>query len=139
MLVTETQAAEKWCPMVRIARHETITIEGSPVGDMTPYREEHHIVGGCNTDALGGLRVPASCRCIGSRCMMWEWAEMPEQRFKVCPIDRATIEPPALGGPPASWEWRPYDAQEGEPAGWLEPENEAAARRRGHCGLKSAA
>ena len=65
MLLTESEARTKWCPMVRIARRETPDANGSgaPV-----------IVAGCNTDALGGVRVPASCRCIASDCMMWETA-----------------------------------------------------------------
>ena len=45
-LVTERQASEMWCPLVRRA----------PGGD--------------NCDADGGRRTP---RCIGPRCMAWRW------------------------------------------------------------------
>lgn len=31
------------------------------------------LVAGCNTDALGRNRVPASCRCIADQCAMWRW------------------------------------------------------------------
>lgn len=72
-MLTKEQAAATWCPMVRIARHEVVTVEGAPIGNLTLVREEHHIVGGCNTDALGRLRVPASCCCIADRCAMWRW------------------------------------------------------------------
>lgn len=69
MLMTREQAAATWCPMVRIARHETINPNSTA--------EENHIVAGCNTDALGKLRVPASCRCIAEQCAMWRWSSPP--------------------------------------------------------------
>lgn len=61
MLTTETEARKKWCPMVRTARREEIhPDEGGAV-----------VVAGCNTDAMGGIRVPNSCRCVASDCAMW--------------------------------------------------------------------
>lgn len=60
---TPEQAKELWCPMVRIARRE----------DTHPDEGGAIVVAGCNTDALCGMRVPASCRCIGDRCAMWRW------------------------------------------------------------------
>lgn len=66
MLMTANEAREKWCPMVRIARRE-VEMYGRSEG-------QQHIVAGCNTDALGRNRVPASCRCIASECAMWRWA-----------------------------------------------------------------
>ena len=37
---------------------------------------------------------------------------------------------------PDYWEFIPYDADEdGTPAGWAEPEEEAQKRSRGYCGL----
>lgn len=65
---TPDQARELWCPMVRIARDET-------TGD----DHGRTIVAGCNTDALGGLRVPNSCRCIADQCAMWRWAPEPHE------------------------------------------------------------
>lgn len=59
--------------MVRIARDESIHIEKAAIGDMVHVTEQRHIVGGCNTDALGRLRVPASCLCIADQCAMWRW------------------------------------------------------------------
>ena len=70
---TPEQAQALWCPMVRIARDESITIEKAVIGDIVNVTEQRHIVGGCNTDALGSLRVPASCRCIADKCAMWRW------------------------------------------------------------------
>lgn len=68
MMLTREQAASTWCPMVRIARHEeTVDLNDKHSAPVT------HIVGGCNTDALGGTRVPASCRCIADKCAMWRW------------------------------------------------------------------
>lgn len=70
---TPEQAKELWCPMVRIARREdTHPDEGGAV-----------VVAGCNTDALCGMRVPASCRCIGNKCAMWRWAPAEETRTKM--------------------------------------------------------
>lgn len=46
MLVTETEAKTKWCPMIRISD-------------------------GSNT--LGVGRQDPLCRCIASGCMMWQW------------------------------------------------------------------
>lgn len=63
-MLTEKEAREKWCPMVRIARRENTDFGGTGT---------EVVVGGCNTDALGGIRVPASCRCIASDCAMWRW------------------------------------------------------------------
>ena len=70
---TEAKARELWCPMVRIARREVVNIN---FAEGEPY--EPVIVGGCNTDALGRTRVPASCRCIASECAMWRWVPSDE-------------------------------------------------------------
>lgn len=59
----ESEALKMWCPMKRTARREPIH-----PGARDP---EIVIVGGLNTDALGSLSVPASCRCIAAQCMMW--------------------------------------------------------------------
>lgn len=64
MLSTEVEAKQLWCPMVRIARRETVDRSASSAPD---------VVGGCNSDALGGNRIPASCRCVASQCAMWRW------------------------------------------------------------------
>lgn len=67
---TPEEAKNLWCPMVRAARRERERPENprSSLG-----QGETYIVGGCNTDALGGDRVPASCRCIANKCAMWRW------------------------------------------------------------------
>lgn len=67
MILTPEEAREKWCPMVRIARRE----------DTKPYfYGTEVVVAGCNTDALGRTRVPASCRCIADACAMWRWSSV---------------------------------------------------------------
>lgn len=70
---TVEQAKALWCPMARIARDESITIEKAAIGEMVHVTEQRHIVGGCNTDARGDTRVPSSCRCIADQCAMWRW------------------------------------------------------------------
>lgn len=67
MMHTPAEARELWCPMVRTVRRETSNPERGP----EPRNLE--LVGGCNSDALGRLRVPASCRCIADQCAMWRW------------------------------------------------------------------
>lgn len=74
-MMTVEQAGEVWCPMVRIARDESVTVRTAISTNLDSVKEERFIVGGCNTDALGGLRVPASCRCIADKCAMWRWAD----------------------------------------------------------------
>jgi hypothetical protein len=68
---TEEQAKVLWCPHVRIARREMP--EAVVDADL-------QLVGGCNTDALGGCRVPNSCRCIASNCAAWRWVD-PASRY----------------------------------------------------------
>lgn len=73
---TPEQARALWCPMVRIARRE-VTVEAAIInrpGSATHIPKRVEIAAGCNTDALGGCRVPASCRCIAEQCAMWRWA-----------------------------------------------------------------
>lgn len=86
---TPAEARELWCPMARIARHEVTEVETARTSGDPPLiamRTDHHIVGGCNTDALGRTRVPASCRCIADQCAMWRWAPSttshPERRIQ---------------------------------------------------------
>jgi hypothetical protein len=66
MMLTREQAAATWCPMVRVARREQSVRYETGDGDAV-------VVGGCNSDALGLNRVPASCRCIADGCAMWRW------------------------------------------------------------------
>ena len=124
MLVTEKEASEKWCPHVRIARDESIR-----GGDYGP------LVGGCNTDALGGVRVPSSCRCIGSRCMAWRWGPRPTPRFYTysAPDSFAQTEPSRPSIVPDSWEFEPFDGTNG--ARWVEPDYDVESRWPGFCGL----
>lgn len=48
---------------------------------------------------------------------------------------KATSQPDRPGDVPPSWIFSPYDPEEGDPAGWGEPEDEQKARRQGYCGL----
>lgn len=66
-MMTRDEACATWCPMVRIARHEMVQTGMAS--------QDNHIVGGCNTDAIGRNRVPASCMCIADKCAMWRWGE----------------------------------------------------------------
>jgi hypothetical protein len=59
--------------MARVARRESVTIEKAVVEGIQHIAEQHDIVAGCNTDALGRNRIPASCRCVADQCAMWRW------------------------------------------------------------------
>lgn len=75
MIMTPEQAAATWCPMVRAARIEEIPAHASNfTGKITAENPSLTIVAGCNMDALGRHRAPASCRCIANKCAMWRWA-----------------------------------------------------------------
>jgi hypothetical protein len=79
-LVTEAEAAQRWCPLVR---------EVTPVGK-----------GGKRDIALGNRYTtdkddftnPAGARCVGSVCMSWRW--LSESRGH-CGLAGATTCPPA--------------------------------------------
>ncbi len=132
--------------MVRIARHETIEHR---TGYQEDSRDEAIIVAGCNTDALGKLRVPASCRCVADKCAMWRWGEKaPEPRDTkiLCwaDEDEPVTEPARPYVVPESAIWVPYTAagENWDGGYWIEAEDvvdaenaKAAAARRGYCGL----
>lgn len=125
-MMTREQAEKTWCPMVRRARVE------QPQGATREI-----VVAGRSTDALGGDRVPASCRCIADRCAMWRWAEEPATRRCVLTDTNGqhTVEPERPLSVPSDWEFCAYDPAEGEPSCWVEPEHIARQRRCGYCGL----
>ncbi len=110
MLLTEAEAKKKWCPYAR----------GS-AGENRAFK----------TDADA---PPADCSCIASLCMAWRWGEIEPKRKTTHHKNRAasTAHSWRPADVPVSWQWVPYDGE--TRAHWLEPEAEAKARRRGHCG-----
>lgn len=90
---TPEEAQALWCPMVRAARRERERPEGSM------SQGETYIASGCNTDALGGNRVPVFCRCIADRCAMWRWAHTTESvrtEHEVCNGSTAVLYTPKV-------------------------------------------
>lgn len=85
MLVTESQAKTKWCPMVRYTVSDVI-------GDATPPRNRW-----VSSDDKN-LNPSASC-CIGRECMMWQWAEAFHEDFGVTP-DEGSLGFCGLAGHP---------------------------------------
>ena|ERR1019366_2671643 len=81
---TAKEATELWCPMVRIVRRET-ELDGSISA----------IIGGCNTDALGHNRIPASCLCVADKCAMWRWVPKRGPAPAPPPHIRGTLPMPA--------------------------------------------
>lgn len=147
MTHTAAQAADLWCPMVRIARREDPDPTAPGTGTV--------VVAGVNTDALGRARVPASCRCIASACAMWRWTEpapalrdektwWPEEDSQEAVELMRTVEPPRPTEVGAGATWVPVTGPSDDCEGgyWTEDpaavraENAAgAARRLGLCGL----
>jgi hypothetical protein len=74
--------------------------------------------------------------CAGPGCMMWRWATPPAYRRVSIPprLEDAMseAEPTRPESVCETWKWSPPDA---DPGCWVEPEEEAAARRTGYCGL----
>ena len=63
MNFTEQEAKTKWCPQVRFIPNN----EGGPSNRHSPDD------GGADDKNM--VLNPAYARCIGSACMMWEWAD----------------------------------------------------------------
>lgn len=83
---TRDQARGLWCPMVRAARLEQVG--PAPDSQNPPLA----VVGGCNTDAMGRTRAPASCRCIADECAMWRWGEWVEARENLIAALRVPVK-----------------------------------------------
>lgn len=70
--------------------------------------------------------------------MAWRYAHDVRRNFRASYAAIAGAVPPGMQPErepyiPASWTWEP-PGEDGEPAGWLEPEDEARARTPGYCG-----
>lgn len=77
--------------------------------------------------------------CMGPKCMMWRWDGPPNTlRSFVCSEINALTDPGRPDHIPPHWIFSSSIPAEGEPASWHETEEEAAIRRRGHCGLAGA-
>ncbi len=114
---TEKQAAETWCPMVRHASDD---------GDMASINRYGH---DDESDS------PEFARCIAGRCAMWRWTgSAPWPKFNHCAPEHwgAQEEPERPASIPSDWVFCPDD---GDGAGWREPDEAAVQRRTGYCGI----
>ncbi|MEN6540861.1 MAG: hypothetical protein ABFC67_14735 [Mizugakiibacter sp.] len=112
---TGTESRNLWCPMVRF----------SPIGEGENYKHS------TTRNEFG--------RCIASQCAMWRWQRItgPENgglRFRQAGNPNAETEEQAGPRPKGceTWKFCPPDM---DPAGWVEPQANADARREGYCGL----
>lgn len=64
---------------------------------------------------------PPSSTCIGAGCMAWRWGSLEPHKISHTPVEGWEHCPADEAG-----EWQEY---------WLEPQEEAAKRRLGWCGL----
>jgi hypothetical protein len=116
---TEAEAKGKWCPMVRAGMYGEGTLSS---GRMVAVNRDP--------------REPDLAPCIGSACMMWRWFDLAPACRRVAFGD-LNEEPARPAHVPASWKWCSWEGELPFSAtwGWLEPDEEAKARRRGYCGL----
>lgn len=79
--------------------------------------------------------IRSAC-CDGSLCALWRWDSPMKQRH--CPATNQDAETETDAGfkPPhcEGWEFCPAGD---DSACWVEPDEEAAARREGYCGMGS--
>lgn len=70
MLLTEEQARTKWCPMVRVLHYVNLSDDANAVSvNRGLSLEEHASV--CKAEENHDEKLPHSCRCVASDCMMW--------------------------------------------------------------------
>ncbi len=77
-IMTEKEAAEKWCPEVRL---QVVTLERGT----DPYTDESRnaMIGLSSTavnrivDDKGQRRIAKHTTCIAGECMMWRWSGVP--------------------------------------------------------------
>jgi hypothetical protein len=123
---TEAQASKLWCPMVRF-------ISDSNAGSATFNR------GALPDDPTNNhpSNDGALCNCIASQCAMWRFEGVPSRLWRPHLANEHETDASKAVAPKAfeGWEFMPYDEDENDRAGWIEPEEMAAARRTGYCGL----
>lgn len=124
-MLTEKEAATKWCPFARVAL---------PVGHAGNRISTFNKQQASGRDAEWYAQQEADCRCIASHCMAWRRSPMtPLALFSLCDSPRLEIEPPRPPGVPESWEWCPWT--EDGAAGWGEDKESYRLRLEGFCGL----
>jgi len=68
MLLTESEAAETWCPFARVVQRDE---RGNPAA--AGNREPKHRP----SPAVHDRAASDATACIGSRCMAWRWFDGP--------------------------------------------------------------
>ena len=78
MSCTETEAKTKWCPFYRVATsgggHDTYEIDNRPiVHEKRTVKVEGAALYGTKDEWHPTEEIEPVARCIGSRCMAWQW------------------------------------------------------------------
>lgn len=79
-MLTEQEAAERWCPFVRYRA----------AYDDTASNRWKQSAPADQPDALN----PIACRCIGSACMAWRWESRPDRSVSAGQGVRLDVMPP---------------------------------------------
>lgn len=135
MLLTEKEAETKWCPHVRMGS----IADSDSTADQLPAYNRVSFVSETLPEFLE-QQPDKECTCLGSRCSQWRWADPPsvqQREFTQWDDRQATTEPQRDAYPwiPAHWPFVPANETRMTQAHWIEPLDEANARRRGYCGL----
>jgi hypothetical protein len=114
MTFTKVQAAKLWCPMVRHI-----------MGDEGTFNRGSKDNNPANVDVPPGDEPSTyyGCHCLADGCAMWQW------HMDARTLTRALHHPCPEG-------WTKYQPDHNpDRSCWLEPQEQADARRTGSCGL----
>lgn len=107
MIVSEKDAKTKWCPQARVASPWNRDVPINRVAAIYNNEQDH---------------PPGGTKCLGSGCMLWRWLQPALQEMRRNPVE--------------GWEHVVADPDDPEVGDyWLQPLEEAQARRLGYCGL----
>lgn len=101
-----------------------------------PHLLAAYIASGGEPLLTPGAPVPEHLACKATQCMWWRWNPSGDnrRRFHAAILLHETAELARPAHVPDDWTWHPYNEEDGEPAGWVEPQASLDARRLGFCG-----
>lgn len=83
MIVTETEAKERWCPHARVPLYAACA-----TGEESPAAANRAAPGSSESVRAGAAE---QCRCLGSGCMAWRWIAPPVPRMQTRHYSQAEL------------------------------------------------